>query len=149
MEPDPHLEDFIDEQLRRLPPVTAPVTLITRVMAAIATRAALPWWRQAWWHWPKAAQAAVLMVALFAAAIAISGNMVLSEGLGPYTQLISERTAMGGAWSNLGTLLSTLAVALTKVIESFLLPVSLGVLILYLLCMAFGTALVRLAWKQD
>jgi hypothetical protein len=75
--------------------------------------------------------------------------MMLGEGFGPYAQLISERMTLGGAWSSLGTLMSTLGVALTKVLESFLLPVSLGVLILYLLCMAFGTALVRLAWKRN
>jgi hypothetical protein len=148
MEPDRHLEDFIDEQLRRLPPVSAPATLVTRVMAAIANRATLPWWRQTWWHWPKAAQAAVLMVALSAAALAISGNMLFGDGFGPYAELISERTPLAGAWSSLGALLGTLGTALVKVVESFLLPVSLGVLSLYLLCMAFGTALVRVAWKR-
>ena len=63
MEPDPRLEHFIDEQLRRLPPLTAPLTLLTRVMTAIATRAGLPWWsrrggtgrarcKRRCWSWP-------------------------------------------------------------------------------------------------
>src|SRR5262249_24584680 len=99
MEPDPHLENFIDEQLRRLPPVTAPATLLTRVMTAIAARAALPWCRQAWWHWPRIAQAAVLFVALSAAALAISGNLVLGEGFGPPAQFMTERMTWGGPWS--------------------------------------------------
>jgi hypothetical protein len=143
MEPDPHLEDFIDEQLRRLPAVTAPASLLTRVMAAIANGVSLPWWRQTWWHWPKAAQAAVLIVALSAGALAISGNMLLGEGVGSYAQLFSGRMAWGE------TLLTTLGVALVRVVEPFLGSVLLGVLTLYLLCMAFGTALVRLAWKRS
>src|SRR5262249_44094924 len=146
-EPDQHLEDFIDEQLRRLPAVPAPVTLVTRVMAAIADRMTLPWWRQSWWHWPKAAQAAVLMVTLAAAALAISGHVLLGEGFRPYAELIWE-SSLAEAWSSLGALLGTLGTALVKVVESFLLPVSLEVLSLYLLCMAFGTALVRVTWKR-
>ena len=52
------LEKLIDRVSREQPLLSAPSTLSARVSAEIARRAALPWWRQSFTHWPVSARAA-------------------------------------------------------------------------------------------
>jgi hypothetical protein len=61
--PDQHekLEQLIHRTLRELPPRRAPRSLEARVMAELDRRAALPWWRQNFAHWPVAARVAFLV----------------------------------------------------------------------------------------
>ena len=65
MKPSPeseeNLERFIRSALRDLPPRRAPRSLESHVFAELARRAALPWWRQNFAHWPVAARAAFLV----------------------------------------------------------------------------------------
>lgn len=56
------LERTLHAALRELPPRRAPATLEARVMAEIARRAALPWWKQSFAHWPAAARAGFILV---------------------------------------------------------------------------------------
>ena len=58
--PDP-LESVIHRTLRELPARAAPRSLEQRVLAEIARRAALPWWRKSFAHWPLPARAAFLV----------------------------------------------------------------------------------------
>ena len=74
------LEKFIHQTLRALPARRAPHSLESRVRAAIAARAALPWWRQSFARWPLAARVAffigsagVAKVALMAAVWVLAG----------------------------------------------------------------------------
>ena len=55
------LERFIDQKLRELPQRRAPSTLESRVLAELARRAALPWWRRHFAQWPLAARVAFLL----------------------------------------------------------------------------------------
>jgi hypothetical protein len=55
------LERFIDRTLRELPQRQAPRTLESRVLAELARRAALPWWRRHFMHWPLIARVAFLL----------------------------------------------------------------------------------------
>ena len=57
------LERSVHRALRELPARPAPRSLEQRVLAEIARRAALPWWRKSFVHWPVAARA-VFIVAL-------------------------------------------------------------------------------------
>jgi hypothetical protein len=56
--PDPRdpLERFVHQALREVPSRRAPRTLESRVLAELARRAALPWWRKSFVHWPIAAR---------------------------------------------------------------------------------------------
>lgn len=57
MKPTPEqLERFIDKALRDQPLQRAPSDLESKVMAAIVHRAATPWWRSSFAHWPMAAR---------------------------------------------------------------------------------------------
>lgn len=53
---DQKLERFIHQTLRDLPPRRAPHTLSARVLDAIQQRAAQPWWRKSFAHWPLPAR---------------------------------------------------------------------------------------------
>jgi len=46
------LEAEIDRELKALPELRAPTTLLVRVRSAVAQRAAVPWYRQSWQMWP-------------------------------------------------------------------------------------------------
>jgi len=60
MDPSPienlTLAKRVDAELRALPLVRAPAALQARVLAELARRQALPWWRQSFRDWPMAAQ---------------------------------------------------------------------------------------------
>jgi hypothetical protein len=55
------LERFIDDALRDLGQRRAPPTLESRVVAELARRAALPWWRRHFAHWPLVARIAFVL----------------------------------------------------------------------------------------
>jgi hypothetical protein len=55
------LERFIDKALRDQPLQHAPSDLESKVMTAIAHRAATPWWRSSFAHWPIAARVLFLV----------------------------------------------------------------------------------------
>jgi len=57
------LEQLIHQTLRTLPDRKAPRTLESRVLAGIAARQALPWWRQSFAHWPSPARVVFLVLA--------------------------------------------------------------------------------------
>ena len=60
MKPSPeseqNLERFVSAALRDLPARRAPRSLESRVRAELERRAALPWWRKSFAHWPVAAR---------------------------------------------------------------------------------------------
>jgi hypothetical protein len=60
----PKLAALITAELRALPPLRAPAALQSRVIAELARRQALPWWRQSFRDWPMAAQFGFAMLAL-------------------------------------------------------------------------------------
>ena len=66
-----HLEQLIARTLRDQPHRRAPRSLESRVLAALAQRAALPWWRQDFAHWPLAARGAFLVSSAALAAVLV------------------------------------------------------------------------------
>jgi hypothetical protein len=50
------LEHQLDHELRRLPAPQAPVSLVPRVMLAVAQAESTPWYSRAWMTWPVALQ---------------------------------------------------------------------------------------------
>ena len=58
---DAKLERILHRALRDLPSRHAPRSLEQRVLAEIERRAALPWWRKSFAHWPLAARAGFIL----------------------------------------------------------------------------------------
>lgn len=63
----------MNRMLRRLPERPAPAGFEARVMAEIARRAALPWWRRSYATWPLAARVLFFIGSAFAAAVLVVG----------------------------------------------------------------------------
>jgi hypothetical protein len=143
-EPDPRLAEQIHRALRQLPDLAAPRTLLPRVLAA------LPWWRRAWWHWPLAAQAAFLALALALAALLSSGGLWFHDGVAAYSQEMTARLGVLGTLADtLAVLLKALLVLAAKLADSPLLLYALALgAALYLACVGVGTLCVRLALKR-
>lgn len=55
---------WLDDILRELPPLSAPRTLQARVFEELARRAALPWWRRSFSHWPPFARGTFVLVCM-------------------------------------------------------------------------------------
>ncbi len=72
-ESDQTLERQVRETLAELPMRRAPATLEARVLSELARRAALPWWRRSFAHWPLAARAGFLAVCAVSIAFALRG----------------------------------------------------------------------------
>ncbi|MBI4679498.1 MAG: hypothetical protein HY748_18145 [Elusimicrobia bacterium] len=51
MTPASEMDPRLSKALRRLPDFKAPAGLLPKVMAAVAARQALPWWKREWWTW--------------------------------------------------------------------------------------------------
>ena len=82
MHHDP-LEKSIHQLLRNLPDRAAPATLEARVMATIAARASLPWWKRPITQWPTIWRSLFLLVSIFICFAGIGGFLMLHrEGIG-------------------------------------------------------------------
>lgn len=77
-----NLERAIHQALRELPLRRAPRTLESRVRAEIERRAALPWWRKSFLHWPLGARIAFIAlsggVAVLALLVGVRGMEILN-----------------------------------------------------------------------
>ena len=145
MEPDPRLEHFIDEQLRRLPAVTAPLTLLTRVYDGHRHP-----------RWVAVVETGVVALAAHGASGGAGRSLVGGRpghqrqfGSGRGIQPVYATHFRVDNFGGFVSLLASLCLTLTKAVEPFLVPTLLVALTLYLLCMAFATALVRVASKRN
>lgn len=75
------LEQVVHRTLRQLPERAAPVTLEQRVLAEIARRAALPWWRKSFAHWPLIGRIFFLIVCAAVVPLALVATSWISAGL--------------------------------------------------------------------
>jgi hypothetical protein len=56
-EPRDEVQRLLERAMKDLPLRRAPATLEARVLGELARRAALPWWRRSFGHWPLPARA--------------------------------------------------------------------------------------------
>ncbi len=81
--PENRSEDYaraLHPTLRALPPRRAPRTLEARVFAELERRAALPWWRQSFVHWPLPARAVFLLAAVALVKLTFMATVWVMEG---------------------------------------------------------------------
>jgi hypothetical protein len=146
---DPKLESLLDAELQKLPPITAPASLVPNVMAAIAARARLPWWQHAWWDWPLTAKAAFLLLALAIAGAFSGGGVILDEGVSNYSQQVVERfSPITSLWDTVVTVLNVGRSLVEKMGQSIFLYATIFIGLLYLTCLGLGTVCVRYALKR-
>ena len=146
---DPKLEALLGAELRKLPLLSAPVSLVPRVMAILAARHALPWWQRSWWDWPLAAKAAFLLVAIAIAGLFGGGGVLLDQGVVNYSQQVTERLGPASAlWDAAVGLRTAAGLLWSQAAQPLLVTLMIGVGLLYLICVGVGTAFVRSALKR-
>jgi hypothetical protein len=146
---DPRLESLVGAELKKLPPITAPGSLLPGVLAAIAARARLPWWQRAWWDWPLAAKAAFLLLALAIAGAFSTGGIVIDQGVSTYSQQMVERLGpLTSLWNTVLIVLGALRSVVEKIGQPLMLYVAAFFGVLYLTCLGLGTVCVRYAMKR-
>ena len=89
------LGKFIHEQLRGLPGRPAPRSLESRVLAAIAERATIPWYHKSWHYWPAAIRSAFLVLATGAMAAVVAAFYFGSAGVDPHAVLAQAGERLG------------------------------------------------------
>jgi hypothetical protein len=101
-ESDRNLENFIARTLRDQPMRRAPRSLEQRVLAELARRAARPWWRQDFAHWPVAmrgvflAASAALAAALVWALAGLDTARAVNSLAADFAWVAAARDAAAG-----------------------------------------------------
>ena len=153
MDPDYEkvLEAEIDRQLKALPELLAPRSLAPRVMAALARRDSLPWYRQSWPAWPVPVRVFALVISLALFAVFCYAGWEFSQL--PAFAVISGKLA--GVFSLIDSLLNTVNVLLAALLLAFkhlgnwVVFGSLAALALaYAMCVGLGSVYFRLAFAR-
>src|SRR5881394_2966431 len=137
------LERQMHRELRRLPELRAPETLVHRVMLAVHAKERQPWWQRPWLTWPRPAQviSSVLFAAMVAAAIYFGAQASQAAGIGnPLDKIWLWIVSLAPLWDSMVALVNAVALVLQKVGQVYLF-IGLGVAAtMYLFCVATGTA---------
>ena len=146
------IEELIDRELRKLPDLAAPPTLVHRVMLAVHADAEKPWWGKSWFYWPRPVQflslAALVMLAGLSAYVAGAAW----EGLGVSSLPTVARewlASWAGVWELLAGLFNTAAVLLRVGGKEILLFGAILGLFYYAACVGLGTLCYRVAFRRD
>lgn len=139
------LEKLIDAVCRSQPALKAPDTLVTRVLAGIAQRQALPWWRLSFAHWPMAMRMAFVATCAAIAWISLAA---------PVATRVNEPTAWAQhAGANLtlfGSVFSHVGMDLAHSISPLLLyGAALGICGLYLLLAGIAATTYRTLYTAN
>jgi hypothetical protein len=103
-ESDEVLERLLDRTLHELPLRRAPLTLESRVFGELERRAALPWWRRSFVHWPLLARAAFLVICGALVNLAFLGGATVVAGV----RSLSWAREIGGLLASAGNLAALL-----------------------------------------
>jgi hypothetical protein len=144
------LERALTEALKGLPLRRAPSSLELRVVDELERRAALPWWRVSFTHWPTAPRIAFVIVCIALVAATFLGGVFAFVG----DRSLNEAAALVLSWVQpfLAVMSSAGGVAtlLVRVIPPLWLygGMALGI-ILYLALFGLGAAAYRLYFRPS
>jgi hypothetical protein len=147
--PDETLERLVDRALHDLPLRRAPGTLESRVFAELDRRAALPWWRRSFAHWPLPARAGFLVMCVVLVGFVFVGVTTAMEGL----RSLSYSGALSLSWAReAGVLMASagnLLASLARVVPPALLYGGVAVCAaLYAVLFGLGAAVYRTLYLQ-
>lgn len=147
-EHEQHWVRQIDRALKALPDLQAPATLTPRVMALLARRETLPWYRRSWEFWPPALRfvSLALMIGGFGGLCFAAWQVTQVAGYSTVMEEVGQRFAwLALAWKTLLVLASAVAVVAKQLGTPFIAACCLAVGIGYAICVGLGTVCVRLA----
>ena len=140
------LETLVDRELRQLPALRAPHTLLPRVLAAVQQWSQRPWYARAWFTWPVAAQiasAAALVLIVATSALLITGAQLAVDETS--ARLLSRLSPFA---QSAEAMVNAARVVWRALIEPLLVYAFGLVVLMCLACAAFGTALNHVAFRR-
>jgi len=145
------LERAIHRELRGLPEVKAPETLVHRVMLAVHARERAPWWQRSWLTWPFGFQLCSLVVLLVSAGLVSYLVGAAWDGMGASS--LWQRTVASFSWlqpfQEIGlALLNAILLLARAVNQNLILAGAAVVTAAYLACVGLGTVCVRVAFQR-
>jgi hypothetical protein len=145
------LESQVDRLLKGLPEVSAPRTLMPRVMARVRSHAALPWYRQSLRAWPMSLQIVTILVLVASFGGFFIATWELSRAAG-YAAAKQEVAAMFSwvtvAGNILGVLISAIRLVVERLGTAFIIGCVAAAALAYSIFIGLGTVYLRLAFSQ-
>jgi hypothetical protein len=148
---DKQLEAGIGRELKNLPELTAPDSLVNRVLATLERRSRVPWYRRSWQKWPAAPR-----WASFAALLVLFGGLCYAGWKMSHADpIVLAMHRMGNWFSALNMIGNTLSVivnsgvlALKKLGTGFMAACLFALALAYAMCLGLGTIYVRLGFAN-
>jgi hypothetical protein len=135
--------------LHELPLRRAPATLEARVFGELARRAALPWWRRSFSHWPLLARAAFLVICAALIRLALLEGAAAAVGV----RSLHESGALSPPWTHDVAVIAATAGSLLTLLARAVPPawayagLAVGAM-LYALLFGLGAAMYRTLYLQ-
>jgi hypothetical protein len=145
------IEQLIHRELRQLPELRAPETLVHRVMLAVHARTRQPWWQRPWLTWPRSMQvtSSAVCIAAAAALVYFGAAAWQSAGIGnPLDKFWQWASSLSVVWDWFMTLINAAALVLQKAGQQYLLIALSVAVTMYLMCVAAGTMCYRLVFNR-
>lgn len=140
------LETRIDRTLRRSHAPRAPQTLLPRVLAAVQEWSQRPWYSRAWFTWPIGGQivsaAALVLVVIGAAILTASAQSAVDQTA---IRLLSGVMPVA---QQAEAVLNAARVVWHAILEPLAVYAFAVVVVMFLACVAFGTALSHVAFGR-
>ncbi len=145
------LEAEVNRNLRGLPVLHAPRTLIPRVLTAIRNPVSLPWYRQSWPMWPAAMRVAslIILIGLFGA-LCFAGWKAPqgAEFVAAMHRVGDWCSSAGAVWSALNSLAGALVLVAKHLGTGFLIACFVALGLGYGVSVGMVTVYVRLAFAR-
>lgn len=151
-EHEKQLEQQVDRVLKRLPELSAPATLMPRVMRAIAARQSLRWYQTSWEVWPMGLRVASMTVLVAAFAGLCVAAWQLTQAVGYIAATEEVRNVFSSftvVWSTVQVLLGAVVVVFKHMGSGFMIGCLAAAGLAYAVCVAAGTAFFRLALARN
>lgn len=145
---DRQLEAEISRELKNLPDLRAPDSLVRRVTTALEWHSDLPWYRRSWQTWPASLQWPSLLVLLMLFAGLCFANWKLSHA---ETVVLAMRRVGNwfSAFSTIGNTLNVLWGSAILVVKKLGMGFTIACLVAlglgYAVCLGLGTIYMRVA----
>jgi hypothetical protein len=151
LEDDQSLEVRVGRALKELPELSAPRTLMPRVLTAIAARRALPWYRQPWPVWPVGLRIAtmIFLLASFGGLCVATYELTRTAGVANAIQEMGRTfSSVIWLWNVISVLLDAIVITIKHLGTGFIVGCCLAAALGYSVCVGLGTACVRLAYAR-
>jgi len=144
-------ETALDRELKSLPDLPAPATLIPRVLAGLERLQPVPWYQQPWPQWPAGLRGVslIILLALFGGLSFAGWKASQTEAVAIMTQSLTDWFSIGTVvWAVLITLGSTLLVVVKSFGSGFMIAWGIIAVLSYVACVGLGTIFVRFAFAR-